>query len=338
MRKKIFRSKLFYCICVVAGIVFLVSTGLVVRFYRGKQNAEEEWQSQQAMIRKIQDLGTTKTLEILPLIDWNTSDDQLQGEAGVSYLIKTDTSTILFDVGFNQQQSDPSPLLQNMKQLGVSLDVIDTIVFSHNHPDHVGGMSWSRQKTFSLTSHQLDLTQKRVYTPIPMTYPGLTPIHAKAPTRIAEGVTTIGAIPNQLFFLGWTPEQALAVNVEGKGIVLIVGCGHQTVSKLLQRVDGLFDEPLYGVIGGLHYASTASRVVVAGIHVQRYIGTGKVPWDSITQEDIQDDINLLRQRNLGIVGLSAHDSCDASVEAFRQAFPDIYHEINVGKKIRINDI
>ena len=308
---------------------------LLMRFNEGKQKAEQEWQLNQFNIRKIKNLGATKTLEILPLIDWYTRDESLKGEAGVSYLIKTDKNTILFDVGLNSDQSDPSPLLHNMGQLGISLDEIDIIVISHNHLDHVGGSKWSNLKTFSLTNYQLDLGDKIVYTPIPMTYPGLSPICTEDPTVISEGVTTIGVISNQFFFMGYTPEQALAVNVEGKGIMLIVGCGHQTVLKILERAEALFDEPIYGIIGGLHYPVTDSRLIWDGLKIQMYFGTGKVPWSPITIEEVKNNINLLKKRNPVVVGLSGHDSCDASIEAFRNAFPEIYKDIKVGEKIVI---
>jgi|GEM_PF-177430 7,8-dihydropterin-6-yl-methyl-4-(beta-D-ribofuranosyl)aminobenzene 5'-phosphate synthase len=308
---------------------------LLERFNKGKQKAEQEWQLNQSNIRKIKNLGATKTLEILPLIDWHTCNESLKGEAGVSYLVKTDKCTILFDVGLNSDQIDPSPLLHNMKQLGITLDDFDVIVISHNHLDHVGGGKWSELKTFSLTNYQLDLGEKIVYTPIPMTYPGLTPILAENPTVISECVTTIGVISNQLFFLGYTPEQALAVNVEGKGIVLIVGCGHQTLPKILERAEALFEEPIYGIIGGLHYPVTDSRLILQGLKIQMYAGTGKVPWSPITIEEVKNNINLLKKLNPGVVGLSGHDSCDESIEAFRTAFPGIYRDIKVGEKIVI---
>ncbi len=305
---------------------------MLARFKKGKQKIEEEWQRKQSTIKKIQNLGTTKTLEILPLIDWHTSKEFLKG-VGVSYLVKTDKCTILFDLGLNDGQRDPSPLLRNMKQLGVTLDDFDAIVISHNHDDHVGGGKWSEMKTFSLTNHQINLGQKRVYTPVPMTYPGLTPIYAENPTVISEGVATLGVISNQLFFLGYTPEQTLAVSVDAKGIVLISGCGHQTLSKILERAEALFDEPIYGIIGGLHYPVTDSRGQWKGIKIQMYAGTGKAPWNPITTEEVQGNIDLLKKRNPGVVGLSGHDSCDASIEAFRRAFPEIYKDIKVGEKI-----
>jgi len=46
------------------------------------------------------------------------------------------------------------------------------------------------------------------------------------PVRIEKGVSTTGVIERQLF-LGQIGEQSVIVNVEGKGLVIISGCGHQ---------------------------------------------------------------------------------------------------------------
>jgi len=310
---------------------------MLTQFYEGKLKEEDKWKQQQSSIQKIENLGATRSFEILPLVEWYAAREDLKGEAGVSYLIKTDNSTILFDLGMNLEESDPSPLLYNMEKLEISLDDIDTIIISHNHSDHVGGTKWSDQKTFSLTTQQIDLGDKKVYTPIPMTYPGLEPICSKDPTIISKGVATIGVISNELFFMGTTPEQALAVNAEGKGIVLIAGCGHQTLVKILERAEALFNEPIYGLVGSLHYPVTDSRERWKGIKIQKYMGTGKVPWRPITKQEVQKNIDYLKERNPGVVGLSPHDSCDATIAAFRVAFPEAYQTIEVGSKIVVGE-
>jgi 7,8-dihydropterin-6-yl-methyl-4-(beta-D-ribofuranosyl)aminobenzene 5'-phosphate synthase len=177
----------------------------------GVREADRIWKEYQPA--KISNFGSTKSLTILPLVDWYTCRSDLLGEPGFSYLIKTDHNTILFDVGLNENETDPSPLQHNMKVLGVTIADFDTIVISHNHPDHVGGFDWMKLHTFSLGNEQIDLSGKRVFTPIPMTYPGLNPEHSKDPTVVAPGVATIGTIPRQLFLVGWVEEQALAINV-----------------------------------------------------------------------------------------------------------------------------
>jgi len=123
----------------------------MIRFRSGKIKAEKYWNTRQ--VSKINKMGITEKVEILPLIDWSVSNNARQKEPGVSYLIKTDTDTILFDTGFNRYQEAPSPLEQNMKNLGIGIDDFKTIVISHNHMDHVGGLKWQKIKSFSLSSH-----------------------------------------------------------------------------------------------------------------------------------------------------------------------------------------
>ena len=326
-------TKVIFVFGIIIAILFFVLGILLIRFKRGKKRADKYWH--QIQERKLGDFGTTKTLEILPLIDWYTKNKTLKGEAGVSYLIKTDETAILFDVGYNSEKRDPSALLHNMKELGIRIDDFDTIFISHNHLDHVGGMKYMRRKSFSLTSHQIELKGKMVYTPVPMSYPNITPICIEEPTVIAKGVASIGTIPNQLFFLGWTIEQSLACNIEGKGIVLVVGCGHQTLPKIIQRAENLFESPIFGLVGGLHYPVTGGRDKILGIGIERYVGTGKLPWRPITIDEVQENIAFLKARNPKVVALSAHDSCDVSLTAFRDAFSEAYREIRVGEPIVI---
>ena len=90
-----------------------------------------------------------KHLSVLPLIDWYTVGDELVGEPGVSYLVRADDTTIMFDVGLNKGNEHPSPLLRNMKTLGIDFSDIDAIFISHAHCDHLGGMSHPEMHTFA---------------------------------------------------------------------------------------------------------------------------------------------------------------------------------------------
>ncbi len=315
----------------VAGLGFTAVGGLVARFHLGRHRANRVWAD--ARYPKLKDVGTVKRLTILPLIDWYTARDPLTGEPGVSYLVRADDTTILFDVGYNVHGEHPSPLLRNMAALGVDVAEIDAVVISHAHEDHVGGRSHMMQHTFALSGQPVDLKGIPAYVPVPLSNPTARVTVVDGPRVIAPGVASMGPIPRQLFFLGWTPEQSLAVNVEGKGIVLIIGCGHSTLQRIVDRAEMLFDEPLYGVVGGLHYPVTASREVKFGLPLQRILGTGKLPWDPINRQDVETAIAYLRRRHPQLVALSPHDSCDWSIEAFRSAFGEAYRDVQVGKEI-----
>lgn len=302
--------------------------------YKNNLNlADSIWNHDQQVIKKLKDIGTTRHFEMIPLIDWFTSDDSLIGESGVSYLIRTDEATILFDLGTNTRDEDPSPLQRNMTRLGIKQEDIDIIVISHNHGDHVGGDKWEGKNTFSFTNFQPLLKQMPVYTPGKMTYPGLQPIYTPLPTIIAKGVATIGVIHNPIFFTD-IEEQALAINVEDKGIIIISGCGHQSIEKILQRTDLLFDEPLYGILGGFHYPIEEGRNIT---WVYKYIVVGKLPWERLTVEDIRTNCKFLKARNIKLVGLSGHDSSDGSIAIFKQEFPDAFVNIRVGERISLGN-
>jgi len=337
----------------VGGLVLVAAGGLVVRFHLGRRRADRVWAA--ARYPKLKDVGAVTHLAILPLIDRHTVHDPstggstgpstplrtssprssgqaLVGEPGVSYLVRADDTTILFDVGLNRRGEHPSPLLRNMQALGVTLEEVDYIVISHLHLDHVGGMEYQRKRTFGLSKELLNLEGVTAFVPEPMTHSTAKVEVVEGPRSIAPGVASLGPIPRQLFFFGWTPEQSLAVNVEGKGIVLITGCGHSTIQRIVERAEMLFDEPIYGIVGGLHYPVTTPRGGGFRLPIQRLIGTGKWPWDPINREDVEAGIACLQHRHPQLVALSPHDSCAWSIQTFRRAFEGAYRDVQVGEE------
>lgn len=64
----------------------------------------------------------------------NSAQPPYQGEHGLSLYIETSNHKLLFDCG----QSDL--LLQNAKLAGVDLTKVDTVILSHGHYDHCGGL------------------------------------------------------------------------------------------------------------------------------------------------------------------------------------------------------
>ncbi len=304
-------------------------------YYRYKRNlyrADSAWQHDQKNLG-IMDIGSTNKFELIPLVDWFTIDDRFKGEGGVAYLIRTDEATILFDLGLNAENINPSPLLHNMEELGITVDEIDFIVISHDHDDHVGGSPWTRNHSFSLSNFQMELNDITVFTPGEMTYPGLKPVYSPQPVKIAEGVATLGVIHKPSFVVD-IAEQALAVNVAGKGIVVISGCGHQSVQFIVERTETLFHEPLYALIGGFHYPMQEGRNIT---WLYKYFVVGKLPWERLTTQDIEYNIGLLKTHGVKLVGISAHDSDDRCIEMFRDTFKNNYVDIRVGEKITLNE-
>lgn len=73
-------------------------------------------------------------MEIICLLENNTTDPQLAPDHGLSFFIRTRDRSILFDMGQDRKFAD------NAKHLGVDLTQADLSILSHGHYDHAGGL------------------------------------------------------------------------------------------------------------------------------------------------------------------------------------------------------
>lgn len=261
--------------------------------------------------------GSTRSLEILPLYENDAVAGGYEQGHGVSYLIRTDQATLLLDLGNNLEAAQPAPLIANMQEAGVAANEADLLVISHNHPDHVGGLQ-GRPESFQAEGGAPLVLVDEMLAPVAMQLGALEADVATEPRVLAPGVATMGRMGfvQPMPFTLWAPlnyEQVLAVNVAGKGIVLITGCGHPSLERIVERAELLFDEPVVGIVGGLHYAA---REV----------------------EELTPHIAFLAEREPALVALSPHDSGPAHIGAFREAFPEAYHDVRVGEAIQFGDV
>jgi 7,8-dihydropterin-6-yl-methyl-4-(beta-D-ribofuranosyl)aminobenzene 5'-phosphate synthase len=87
-----------------------------------------------------QDLAVVSELKITTLSTMLTEFRGV-GEWGYGALIEADGQTILFDTG-----ARPETVLQNAEELGIDLSAVDTVILSHHHWDHTGGLVTLRKK------------------------------------------------------------------------------------------------------------------------------------------------------------------------------------------------
>jgi len=309
----------------VAGIVRPFT---VLQFLRDRREADRLWETTHPV--QLAGLGSATHLSILPLVEQYAANGRLATEPGVSYLVSVDGKKILFDVGWNRHNEHPSPLLRNLEALGVSVSELDAVFISHLHLDHVGGRECQSGRTFALSARPVELGGIPAYVPESMTHPSARVEVLATPRRLAEGVASSGPLMRAIWLTGPVFEQTLLVNVAGKGLVMIVGCGHPSLYRMIEQARVVTGVPLYGVVGGLHFPVTGSRV---GKGRQNIIGNGKLPWQRITREEAREAAALLAGLDLGLVALSAHDSCDWTLGVFEEALGDRYRTVKAGEAI-----
>lgn len=142
------------------------------------------------------------------------------------------------------------------------------------------------------------------------------------PRHLVAGLGTTCPLARSLFLMGRAEEQAVVARVKGKGVVVLTGCGHPTIEVIVKMIQKLCNDPIYAIIGGLHFPITDSPLKKAGCKAQMIWGTGKPPWQRITDQDLTATIAFIKTLAPEKILLSGHDYCDY---AFLTRFRDEFH-------------
>jgi len=261
------------------------------------------------------DLPVVNDLKVLVLSEWRARDG-FKGEAGVSYLFRTEQGTLLYDVAFGDESG---VVAYNAERLDVTAQEIDAVAISHLHNDHMGGLKAFRSMELGYPASLRPPQSIPCFLPAQAAAPGFDTTVVCEPRMLSGGIASTGPLARRLFFLGWTEEQALVLHLRGKGLVVFTGCGHPTIPTILEMIRGLSSEPIYAIGGGMHLPLTGGRMGPPGMDLQTILGTGKPPWKRIREADVDDVIRAIRSAAPQRIFLSAHDSCDEALRRIEDA-------------------
>jgi 7,8-dihydropterin-6-yl-methyl-4-(beta-D-ribofuranosyl)aminobenzene 5'-phosphate synthase len=231
---------------------------------------------------------------------WRT---EVLAEWGLSILIEKDGRGILFDTG------ETISAAQNAETLGIDLSTIDTIVLSHGHYDHTGGMPHLLSKIghpvtviahpdiwaskYSLKRGRLDK-----YVGMPYSREDLEALGARfnltaASIGIDEDLLTTGEVPMLTDFEsidpalvvktenGWQPDQLLddlgIVIKTAQGLAVIPGCAHRGLINTLyqaRKITGI--QKIYMVAGGSHLINASDEQIWQTISALNEMGVQKL--------------------------------------------------------------
>jgi 7,8-dihydropterin-6-yl-methyl-4-(beta-D-ribofuranosyl)aminobenzene 5'-phosphate synthase len=222
--------------------------------------------------------------------------DALIAEPGFSALVQVEKGgrerTLLFDTGVS-----PGGVVENMGRLGLSLGDVEVIVLSHGHWDHVTGMEGVARelgrRTLPVLIHPEFWTRRRIR------FPGLDPaelpstsraaldgagfdiVEERRPSFLLDGSVLItgevdrttefetGFKGHEAFRDGWEPDplilddQALAIRVRDRGLLVVSGCGHAGIVNTVRYVQKLTAERnVAGIVGGFHLSGPMFEAII----------------------------------------------------------------------------
>jgi 7,8-dihydropterin-6-yl-methyl-4-(beta-D-ribofuranosyl)aminobenzene 5'-phosphate synthase len=200
---------------------------------------------------------------------------------GFAALVEYRGQRILFDTGNNAAIFE-----HNVRKLGVDLRDLDYVVVSHRHGDHTSGLSYllrvnptvriyAPRESFGVFGNTVDYTfvrrdstlppeQQYFGGAMPATLTSGTPWPAArfswvdSTTRIGPGVTVVVTVSDRP---GTMELRELSLVLEtAEGMVVLVGCSHPGIEKILEAA-GSVSPDHHLIVGGLHLVATPDREI-----------------------------------------------------------------------------
>jgi 7,8-dihydropterin-6-yl-methyl-4-(beta-D-ribofuranosyl)aminobenzene 5'-phosphate synthase len=190
-------------------------------------------------------------MKITIIYDNTVCNPSLTPDWGFACLVEAHGRSILFDTG-----AQGHLLLGNMDKLGILPSAIETVVLSHTHWDHTGGLQ-----------EFLAIQPATVVAPVGCQIPANATdvVTVKDPLRLDAGFFSTGALDDV--------EQALVVRHDDR-MVVVVGCSHPGVGRILQAASGF--GRVAALIGGLHgfndFPLVETLDLICPTHCTQYIG------------------------------------------------------------------
>ena len=144
-------------------------------------------------------------MRLVVLIDNCTINGKnLKGEGGASYYIEDEDKKFLLDTGAS------GLFMENAKNLDINLDDIDTVVLSHGHYDHAGGIKdfiESRDDKINIICHPLSFNKKKkgnTNMGAPYRKDEIIKLanvnFSDKPVKVSKNITYLGQIPDIMDF------------------------------------------------------------------------------------------------------------------------------------------
>lgn len=226
-------------------------------------------------------------MKVTVLMENSTPSARFAARHGLSLFLETDSARILFDVGPDEA------FLENAHAAGVDVSTAQTVVISHGHSDHGGGLNTYLDATARTAPSAPIYVRDGAFVPHVAGTPerhndiGLDPALAENPRvvltqdqlALGEDLLLFSAVDikhpivksNGVLLeeteAGFMPdpfrhEQSLLIT-EGQRHLLVSGCSHCGILNIMDKAERIAGAPLDVVVGGFHLMDPGSGKVEA---------------------------------------------------------------------------
>ena len=242
-------------------------------------------------------------LRITILYDNYAAKEGVRTDWGFACLIEGLEKTILFDAG-----TDPKILEYNVRHLEVDLSRIDLVVISHLHGDHTGGLPFVLSQKSGIPVYLPGTAQPKMLEAqsTRIADRDSRPVPVGDPREICPNVRLTGSLPGE----GGSAndEQAIVIDTSG-GLVVITGCAHPGIVKIVKRAADILPKKPTVVMGGFHLGQKSEGEVLA----------------------IIEDLKAAGVRRCG----ATHCTGDGAIELFKREFGEDYIPLGVGRVLTL---
>lgn len=235
------------------------------------------------------------TMTILDVYDNLAYQGGLRTDHGFSCLIRGTEKTILFDTGAHGRI-----LLANLEKLNIDPGLIDIVVLSHIHWDHIGGLHTFLEKNPRVTLYVPKSFMKM--SDFIESMRGFDPqvIAVTDPQPICRDVYSTGMMGARLH------EQSLVIRTE-KGSIVITGCAHPGIVEIVKKSKEVVKGDTLLVMGGFHLLNQD--------HTQ-----------------VEETVRMFKEMGVHYVG-PCHCTGDMPIRVFRERYQDYFIEMGVGRTV-----
>ena len=224
-------------------------------------------------------------MEIITLIENKEGICGLQNEFGLSFLIKDENKTFIFDTGKTGE------FVKNADKLNINLKDVKDMVLSHSHFDHTGGVKTFTEKCnsdYTLHVNKTFFEEKHRITEVIHEFLGNNfnekyllnhgvKIHylENDEYKISKNITlhtnfksmNSFETPTRYYFrkiydnyiLDSMEDEIAAAMETTKGLLIICGCSHIGIANIVENIRLRTGKKIYGIVGGLHLTKASDE-------------------------------------------------------------------------------